>query len=191
MDNETDSILRLLIENKDKKFSIRKLALLRKINYKSAYMAVMKLKKENIISLEKAGNTTQCSFNNNFNSRVFSVELARKNELVKNKNFKIIYNRLEEISLPFILLLFGSYAKMTQKKNSDIDLLLISENPKQVEEVLSLIPLKIHLTAINYKEFISMARSKEFSVVSEAVKNNIILIGIEEYYRLLKNAENR
>jgi len=33
-----------------------------------------------------------------------------------------------------------------------------------------------------------MAKSKEFTVVSEAIKNNIIFIGIEEYYRLLSNA---
>ena len=47
---------------------------------------------------------------------------------------------------------------------------------------------KIHLTAVTYKDFIYMAKSKEFTVVSEAIKNNIILVGIEEYYRLLKNA---
>jgi hypothetical protein len=34
-----------------------------------------------------------------------------------------------------------------------------------------------------------MAKSKEFSVVSEVIKKNIILIGIEEYYRLLGNTK--
>ena len=34
-----------------------------------------------------------------------------------------------------------------------------------------------------------MIQSKEFTVGSEAMKNNIILIGIEDYYRLLKNAK--
>ena len=48
-------------------------------------------------------------------------------------------------------------------------------------------PEKIHLTNVNYGNFINMAKSKEFTVVSEAIKNNIILNGIEEYYRLLKN----
>jgi hypothetical protein len=33
-----------------------------------------------------------------------------------------------------------------------------------------------------------MSKSREFTVVSEALRNNIILIGIEEYYRLLSNA---
>ncbi len=33
-----------------------------------------------------------------------------------------------------------------------------------------------------------MAKSREFTVVSEAIKHNFILLGTEEYYRLLKNA---
>jgi len=37
------------------------------------------------------------------------------------------------------------------------------------------------------RRFSAMAKSKEFTVISEILKNNIILIGIEEYYRLLKN----
>jgi hypothetical protein len=32
-----------------------------------------------------------------------------------------------------------------------------------------------------------MERSKDFSVVSEAIKRNIILVGIEDYYRLMEN----
>lgn len=33
-----------------------------------------------------------------------------------------------------------------------------------------------------------MAKSRELTVVSEAMKKNIILIGIEDYYRVLENA---
>jgi hypothetical protein len=33
-----------------------------------------------------------------------------------------------------------------------------------------------------------MLKSKEFTVVSEAVKHNILLFGIEDYYRLMNNA---
>ena len=85
------------------------------------------------------------------------------------------------------MLLFGSYAKGTKTKHSDIDLLTISENENKISSVLSILPLKIHLTVLKPVEFISMARSKEFSVVSEALKKNIILIGIDEYYRLMQN----
>jgi hypothetical protein len=49
--------------------------------------------------------------------------------------------------------------------------------------------LAIHLTHIKYADFQAMLRSKEFTVVSEAIKKNIILVGIEDYYRMVNNAQ--
>lgn len=187
MANEIIEILKLLISRKEENFSIRKISQIRKINYKSAYNALNFLEKEKIVNLQKIGNTTICSFNNNFNDLVFKAEYLRRKEIFKNKNFLIIYNRLSEIKFPFIALLFGSQAKGARNKHSDIDILTIGGNEKEIKTTLSLLPDKIHLTMISYEEFIHMAKNKEFTVVSEAIKNNIILIGIEEYYRLLKN----
>ena len=90
----------------------------------------------------------------------------------------------------FIFLIFGSYAKNKQTKSSDIDIILIS-NEKDFEEnlsnILSLLPLKIHALVFREEEFIRMKDSKKSNVVQEAMENNIILYGIENYYRL-KNA---
>jgi predicted nucleotidyltransferase len=75
-------------------------------------------------------------------------------------------------------------------KNSDIDILTISEEKRKqrISELMGIFPLNIHLSQITYEDFITMLKSKEFSVVSEAVNNYIILIGIEEFYRLRENA---
>lgn len=187
MANEIIEILKLLIDRKEESFSIRRISQIRKINYKSAYNALNFLEKEKIVNLQKIGNTTLCTFNNNFNDLVFKAEYLRRKELFKNKDFLIIYNRLSELNFPFIALLFGSQAKRMINKHSDIDILTIGGDVREIKTTISLLPDKIHLTTINYEEFIHMAKNKEFSVVSEAIKKNIILIGIEEYYRLLKN----
>ena len=186
--NEKSEILKLLLENREASFSIRKIALLRKINYKSAYQAVLLLKSKGIISLDRYGNTLNCSVSNNFDSLVFSAEDERRKSLLKNKSMGVVYSRLKALNFPFIALLFGSYAKKKQNKYSDIDLLIITNNLSEIEQEIKLLPSNLHLTAITYQEFIQMAKSREFSVVSEALKKNIILMGIEEYYRLLKNA---
>lgn len=190
MVNETIEILKILIGNREETFSIRKLALSRKINYKSAYNAVKALEKEEIVDLKRVGNTIICSFNNNFNHLVYKAEYLRREDLFKKKDFLVIYNQISKIESPFIALLFGSYIKGTATKHSDIDLLLIcnEETSKKISSQLNLLTYDIHITNVNYESFIRMAKSKEFSVVSEALKKNIILIGIEEYYRLLKNA---
>lgn len=186
MANEVEKILKVLIENQGERFSIRKLSKLRKINYKSAYNAVMRLEENGIVKLERFGNSINCSFNKTLNPLVFRVEYERRENLLKNKDFKILYLRLNELKFPFIVLLFGSFVKKPDK-HSDIDLLIISEKEKEIEQVISLIPLRVHLTNVSIKEFLNMAKSREFSVVSEAIKKNIILIGIEDYYRLLEN----
>ena len=187
---EKIEILKLLIENKEETYSIRKIALQRKINYKSAYNAIKILEKENIVELKRAGNTLLCTFNNNFDDLVFKAEYSRRETLFRKREFLVILNSLAKLEFPLIILLFGSCAKGTASKNSDIDLLLISDEKyfKRVHDIISLFPQDIHLTPVSYESFIRMARSKEFSVVNEALKKNVILIGIEEYYRLLKNA---
>ena len=187
--NEKIEILKLLIENKEEIYSIRKISLQRKINYKSAYNTLKILEKEEIVELKKVGNTTLCTFNNNFNDLVFKAEYSRRENLFKKREFPIIYNKLSKLEFPFIILLFGSYVQGTATKHSDIDIFLISdeEHFKKVQETIDIFPQDIHLTPVTYESFIRMARSKEFSVVSEVLKKNFVLIGIEEYYRLLKN----
>ncbi len=189
MANETIEILKLLMNNKEETFSIRKISQLRDINYKSAYIALKFLAKEKIVDLKKVGNTIACTFNNNFNDLVFKAEYLRREDLFKSKDFLIIYKRLSELKFPFIALLFGSYAKGTAKQHSDIDILTIGGDEDEIEKTISLLPDKIHLTQVNYESFSRMIKSKDMSVVNEAIKKNIILIGIEEYYRLLGNTK--
>lgn len=189
MANETIEILKLLIEKREEPLSIRKISQLREINYKSAYNAVHQLEGKSLAKLQRIGNTIACSFTSFFDNTVFHAEHMRREELFRNKDFAIIRNRLAVLQFPFIALLFGSHAKGTAGKHSDIDLLTIGGDQKEIKAAVSLLPDKIHLTTIAYGEFITMAKSKEFSVVNEAIKRNIILIGIEEYYRLLNNAQ--
>lgn len=188
--NSDIRILMFLIGNKEKKFTIKQISENTKINYRIAYEQIMKLEKEELVKVTSVGNSKMCDFTNSFNSHVYEAEYQRRENLFKNKDFKIIHNQLSELNFPFILLLFGSYAKGIQTKHSDIDLLLISkdEEEKIVKSSLNLLPHNIHLTHVSYEAFIRMVKSKEFSVISEAIKNNIIIIGIEDYYKLLKNA---
>lgn len=180
-------ILKLLLDKPEERFTIKKMAEALKINYRIAYEQAMRLEKEGLIKITKTGNAKVCEFTHKFDSEIFEAEDLRRKELFKNKDFLILHNRLSELGFPFIALLFGSHRKGTANKHSDIDILTVGGNEKEIQATLSLLPDKIHLTALTYENFVHMAKSREFTVVSEAIKNNVILIGIEEYYRLLKN----
>ncbi len=183
-------ILKLLLNRREEKFTIKKISEALKINYRIAYEKTMMLEKEGLLKITKLGNSKICEFTYNFNNKVYEAEYYRREDLFKkNKDFLVLNNRLAELSFVFIALLFGSHAKGNAAKHSDIDILIIGGDEKEIRRATSLLPDKIHLVTTSYEEFIHMAKSKEFNVVNEAIKNNIILIGREEYYRLLKNAK--
>ena len=184
-------ILRFLIENKEKTFSMYELSKILRIDYKLLYINIQKLGKEKSIDVENLKSQKRCSFKDSFNEDVFIVETERRNDILKKEEFRAIYERLKVINNQFILLLFGSHVKGTATKHSDIDLLLIShENyAKVIREKLEILPLKIHLTDLTYEYFIDMLKTKEFNVVNEALKKNITFFGIEDYYRLIQHAK--
>ena len=183
-------ILKFLIENKERSYSINEISKKLSVDYKLVYTNIRKLSKDDSIKIEDFKNSKRCSFFNNLTSEAYLTETQRKLDFLKNKDFQVIYRKLNKINSQFILLLFGSHAKNTAAKHSDIDLLLISNKDDSIiiQNELNLLPLKIHLTSITYEEFIKMLKTKEFTVVSEAIKSNIIFLGLEDYYRLLKNA---
>ncbi len=185
-------ILRFLIENKEDSFSINGIAKRINSDYKLVYINVEKLEKAGLISIKKLGNRNQCELTNNFNFQVLKVEEERKRDLLKNQNFKVINERLKQVKNPFfVFLVFGSYAKKNQKKGSDIDICLITDDKKinsKIHQIIGLIPLDIHLLDFTVDDFIKMLKTKEDNVGKEIMKNNIILYGIENFYELIKNA---
>ena len=185
-------IMRVLLERQDEELNIAKISRYSKIDYKNTHKIIKDLEKEKLIVVKMLGQNRKIILNKKVHPLIFETEYNRRQELFEeNRNLRIIHKRLSELDFPFIVLLFGSHVKGKATKHSDIDLLIISENKRkeQIQEVLDLFPLKLHLTFTNFEEFMLMMKTREFSVVSEAVKKNIIIIGIEDYYRLLENAE--
>ena len=184
-------ILKLLIENREQKFSINEISKILNKDYKQTYTKIQNLVEKNIISVENYSNSKQCFFSNEFNDIVFNIEEEKKNKVLKNSHIKILFDRIKRVESPFfVLLIFGSYAKNTFSKNSDIDLCIISDSEnisKKVEQIIKTLALNIHLINFNAKEFTELLLTKRDNVVTEILHNNIILFGVEDFYRILKN----
>jgi len=186
-------ILKFLLSNKTKEFTIREISKQVSIDYKSVYLNVNDLIDNEAINSKRAGQSVLCSINQKGSDQdVFNAEFSRKTDLLKNKDFYVLYNRIKEIKSPFfIMLVFGSYASKSSRKSSDIDIMIISDDGslvRRINEILSTLPLKIHLVNFSSKEFLSMLKTTEFNVGKETFNNNILLFGIEDYYRLIQNA---
>jgi predicted nucleotidyltransferase len=192
MKDNTIKVIMALLEDGGQKKSIKQLSNDLNMNYSNVHTIVKKLQRAKLISLEKYGGAYECRLLKKVDPLIFHAEYLRCQDLLnQNKNLKILNSKLNSLKFPFIAIIFGSYAKGTKSKTSDIDLMIISESDKEkiFERIVNLLPLDIHLVAFNYDQFLSMANNREFSVVSEALNRNIILIGIEDYYRMLEDVK--
>ena len=193
MRNKDAIIIRYLIENKNEELNILKISKELKMNYKNIYSIIKRLEKESLIRLESFGQSSRVKLISQMHPLIFEAEYNRRKELLKNKNLRVMLNDFKNTlkSRYYILLIFGSYAKKTQTKNSDIDLMFIVPDgneelfEKNIHQTARSLPLPIHTLVFSEKQFLEMANSRESNVGQEALKNNIILYNIETYYEMI------
>ncbi|MDP3027858.1 MAG: nucleotidyltransferase domain-containing protein [Nanoarchaeota archaeon] len=109
-------------------------------------------------------------------------------------NFKIIENIKNKMPTAFFtLIVTGSYAKATFTKNSDLDVVIISNIESKLiyselkYETETTIP-KVHLYVFTSKQFLEMLQDKKENYGKEISRNNLIFLGGAPYYSLLAEA---
>src|SRR3989344_8091484 len=171
-------IIGLMRKSLDKGLTILEISKRLKIGYRPAYMHIANMEKEGIIQIHKIGSAKQCSLN--FSSPktrhlLVSLDLERKEELYKeNHRLKIIEYIILKLIERFIseihsVVLFGSYAKGTATKQSDIDLLFIISDLKNK----------------NLREAIE--RESVSYQYSHNIRISPLITNIEEFKKMLKS----
>ncbi|MFC1682156.1 nucleotidyltransferase domain-containing protein [Nanoarchaeota archaeon] len=188
-----NKIIKLFIENKELR-TIRAIAQEVNSDYRIIHTATKRLIEKGILFSKSIGKSTLCELNQNyFGNEIYRVESERKDNLLRNKNIRQLYREImKKVNTGFfIFLIFGSYTKNKQTKSSDLDLMFISNDEdfeENIQNIVSLLPIKNHVLIFTEDEFTRMKETKKSNVVKEIIENNVILYGIENYYRL-KNAE--
>lgn len=110
------------------------------------------------------------------------------------------YEALNKIALKiptsfYILLVTGSYARDKQTARSDIDAVIICDDaiePKRIyaelKQYCELSIPPIHLYAFRKSEFVGMLLSGKANYGTEIAGNNLVVIGGEEYFRIVLEA---
>ncbi len=182
-----------------KKFTFKEIKKLSKKKSESyVYNSLKKFVKKDILKEEKAGNVILYYLNlKNLETQSnigFISEYIAWNQ--KHIPYEVLNNIIDKIPTFFyILIITGSYAKKTQTKDSDIDLVIIIDDniePKNIYAELShycelSIP-KIHLYVFKKSEFLTMLVNKEVNYGKEITKNNILLFGASYYYKIINEA---
>ncbi len=198
-------IMNLMRNNLDKGYTILEISKILKIGYRPAYMHTNTMEIEGIINVEKIGNAKKCSPNlkNEKCRRLLEeVDIERREKLFGgNKNLKKVLDDLiskltqKLVSDIHSIVLFGSYAKGSAKKSSDIDLFFIVRDLKD-KEIRTEIErectsyeyshgIKINPLISDIDEFKKMLESKELNVGKEVKNYGVAFYGIEQFWRLI------
>ena len=105
---------------------------------------------------------------------IYKAELNKLTKLLrKHPELGVIFEEILNKTDEKLVMLFGSYAKGLEKKDSDIDIYIETKNRRikeRVEDINSRI--KVKLGAFNKKSLL----------IKEIIKDHIIIRGVEEFY---------
>lgn len=173
-------LLTRLLMNSDKRFYIRELSRDLGIPYSMLYKEAHNLRDLGIIEEEARGKVTLLSVNKNL---PYFAEL--KGMLIKTAGLGyLMKDAFEGLTGIKYALIYGSFAKGTERVGSDIDLLVIGSVDedallKAVSKVQTDIGREINYILWTEKEFLEKARSR-IPLVREISRTSVIMIAGEE-----------
>lgn len=186
MDNKL-RIVNYLGKNKSESYSMHELSKQIHMPYATLFRTLREM--EDILLVKRVGKAKTVMLNIRHPALksylIISSEEEKKEYLEKQPILKKITKELETKS---IVLLFGSYAKGTERKESDIDLLIINKEGKKETSFLkyeTLFRIKINPLFITQKEFKETLHDTEENVGKQALKYHILLNNAEKFWELI------
>ena len=186
-------IMHLFYKNKTVKLHLREIARQTTLHEPSVTRFLHALEKEQILQSEKDGNLKKYSVKQSKRSYLifasFDIERFEKLPNIRKNAIQTYLDHLPE--QPVFAILFGSTAKETYKEDSDIDILIITNNKISAEEaekeVDALTAMKVSTFHMTYKDFIKDLKMKEDKVAQSAIQSGYPLLNHIHYYGALYN----
>lgn len=153
------------------------------LNQKSVSNILNKLEDEGLLKSKTMGKNKEFSINfDNFEAvKNFIVAAEHLQTTMFLKKNPIVKEVLTKAAFSGIILVFGSYAKGMQKKDSDLDLFIIgSYSRSEVSKISELYNLEVSVKNCPAKA-LSTALKKKDILLSEIIKNHVIISGAEEF----------
>ncbi len=174
------NVIKLYLENFAKKLYLREISRLSKIPLRNIQVTLSKLEEDSIIKSEFKGKNKYFCLNLD-NIRI--KYLILKAEIHKTITFLNRYPQftafLKEIKdIEACIIIFGSFAQFSANKDSDLDLLIISN--EKIDLPHYLIPNKIHEIKLTKKDFIEAVEEDEIFI--KKIKENHIILNNHSFF---------
>jgi len=180
------NILSLFTRGFDSEYYIREVERILKISPRTAQLILDDLEKKGILESKLKGKIRTYKLKKNPTTKNY-ISLTEQHKLITflDQN-PLIKEIIEKISphIKGISLVFGSYAKGIQKKDSDLDVFIIGTCDKnKINEVSK--TYNIEISVKNYPSNIFKNTIREDILIKEALKDHIVFLGLEEFINLI------
>jgi len=171
--NNELEIISLFRGNYKARFYLIEISKLSKLPLKTCQNALANLEKAKVLKSKTEGKNKYFSLNlENIKTKSYlqQAEIYLTDLFIEEyPAFKMFLKSLK-ITAPIIV--FGSFAKFTADKNSDLDMLVISD--KELKLPFHLLPFKLHQINMPEKTFLKAVEQQE-NLIKEIEENHIIL----------------
>ncbi|MBU0536703.1 MAG: nucleotidyltransferase domain-containing protein [Nanoarchaeota archaeon] len=166
-------VLALFLGDYSRQLYLREISQKAKIPLKTTQTFLAKLEKGKILKSTVSGKNKYFRLNlDNIQTKLMLQQAESQQTSRFLEKYPELKTFLKSAKTDNTLIVFGSFAKFTAKKDSDLDLLIIA---KQSEEIPShLLPYKIHRVEMTEKTFIKAVQDQE-TLIKEIEENHIIL----------------
>ncbi len=182
----TLKILGLYLDDYDQSLHVREISRKTKIDVKAIQLQLQKLEKINVLSSIIKGRNKDYHLNlNNMTTKYYLTMAEIFTTIIYLKKNFVIKKLIEEIEnkIHGTIILFGSFSKETNTKESDVDLFIISDvkiNTNSIITSIDVIGQEINLKSSNRQQFLEGLRTND-PLIAEVISNHIILKGADEF----------
>ena len=175
-----DKIIESFVKEPEKEFHVRELSKILKKSPTTISKYLKKAEKEGVLISEEKLN--HLFFKVNLNNTQFKQLKLNYNISLLNKSGLVNYLE-KEFNHPEALILFGSFAKAENTKKSDVDILIITPNKKNIDlkyfEKKIGNPIQLHLYS---NKDIEVMKMKNRNLLNNFI-NGILLSGYWELFK--------
>jgi predicted nucleotidyltransferase len=172
----SNKIINQLIETKNHPLYGREIARISKKNQKTVQASLQRFEDKGVLSKQIVGKNYLYTINTKNKNVIYSLiaaEIEKTREFLDN-NFEIkelVADVRDMTNEP--VLIFGSYAKGNQTKESDVDVIVL-DTKINLEKIKHKYTKKIHLITMTKNQFIKDLK-KKVSLLQETILNHIII----------------
>jgi len=166
-------ILGLYSKGYNKQFYLREIGVLTKIPLKTTQNTISQLEQKKVLKSTAHGRNKYFRLNlGNALTKFYLLQAELHKTRLFLKKYPLFNSFIKELQTTALIVVFGSFAKFTATKDSDLDMLVVSKGESMLP--LHLLPYNAHQVVLSEKSFPAALKTGE-PLIKEIEENHVIL----------------